>query len=247
MVNQNVWIVIAVGVFVAGIGIGYGIFSSSQVMPSTMMGGSMNSLMNNPQAMQQMMQDPDFRNEWANLMIQETEHMNQMMQDPDFRNEAMEFMIQDTDHMDQWMLEDPQHISVMIEEMKKNHDFMMGMALPMIQDPGLRLQVIGHMTESPEAMAQMQQMMGGGMMEQGMMSSETMKEMLEDPETRNKMIGLMSTHITEMQELLSSELSDEEFDTKMIELTEKHQQSMSELMHDESLGHDESMDNDEHP
>ncbi len=233
MVKQNVWIVIAVGVFVAGIGIGYGIFSSSQAMPSPMMGSSMNSLMNNPQAMQQMMQDPDFRNEWANLMIQETEHMNQMMQVPDFRNEVMEFMIQDTDHMNQWMLEDPQHISVMIEEMKKNHDFMMGMALPMIQDPGLRLQVMGHMTESPEAMAQMQQMMGGGTM--------------EDPEIRNKMIGLMSTFITEMKELLSSELSDEEFDTKMIELIEKHQQSMSELMPDESMGHDESMDNDEHP
>jgi hypothetical protein len=223
MVNQNVWIAIAVGVFVAGIGIGYGIFSSSQVMPFPMMGGSMSSLMNNPQSTQQMMQDPDFR------------------------NEMMEFMIQDTDHMNQWMLEDPQHISMMIEEMKKNHDFMMDMALPMIQDPGLRLQVMGHMTESPEAMAQMQQMMGGGMMEQGMMSSETMKEMLEDPETRNKMIVLMSTHITEMQELLSSELSDEEFDTKMIELMEKHQQSMSELMPDESMGHDESMDNDEHP
>jgi hypothetical protein len=28
---------------------------------------------------------------------------------------------------------------------------------------------------------------------------------------------------------------------------EKHQQSMSELMPDESMGHDESMDNDEHP
>jgi len=241
MINQNVWIAIAVGVFVAGIGIGYGIFSSSQVMPSSMMGGSMNSLMNNPQAMQQMMQDPDFRKEWANLMIQETEHMNQMMQDPDFRNEVMEFMIQDTDHMNQWMLEDPQHIFMMIEEMKRNHDFMMGMANPMIQDPGLRLQVMGHMTESPEAMAQMQQMMGGGMMEQRMMSSEMMKEMMEDPETRNKMIGLMSTLITEMQELLSSELSDEEFDTKMIELIEKHQQSMSELMPDESMG------NDEHP
>ena len=223
MVNQNIWIAIAVGVFVAGIGIGYGIFSSSQVMPSSMMGGSMNSLMNNPQAMQQMMQDPDIR------------------------NEMIELMIQDTDHMSQWMLEDPQHISMMVEEMKKNHDFMMDMALPMIQDPGLRLQVMGHMTESPEAMAQMQQMMGGGMMEQGMMSSEMMKEMMEDPETRNKMIGLMSTHITEMQELLSSELSDEEFDTKMIELIEKHQQSMSELMPDESMGHDESMDNDEHP
>ena len=174
MVNQSIWIAIAVGVFVAGIGIGYGIFSSSQVMPSPMMAGSMNSLMNNPQAMQQMMQDSDIR------------------------NEMIELMIQDTDHMSQWMLEDPQHISMMVEEMKKNHDFMMDMTLPMIQDPGLRLQVMGHMTESPEAMAQMQQMMGGGMMEQGMMSSEMMKEMMEDPETRNKMIGLMSTHITEI-------------------------------------------------
>jgi len=223
MVNQSIWIAIAVGVFVAGIGIGYGIFSSSQVMPSPMMAGSMNSLMNNPQAMQQMMQDSDIR------------------------NEMIELMIQDTDHMSQWMLEDPQHISMMVEEMKKNHDFMMDMTLPMIQDPGLRLQVMGHMTESPEAMAQMQQMMGGGMMEQGMMSSEMMKEILEDPETRNKMIVLMSTHITEMQELLSSELSDDEFDTKMIDLMEKHQQSMSELMPNESMGHDESMDNDEHP
>ena len=148
MVNQSVWIAITVGVFVAGIGISYGIFSSSQAMPSQMMGSSMNSLMNNPQAMQQMMQDPDFRNEMLNLMIQ------------------------DTDHMNQWMMEDPQHISMMIEEMKKNHDFMMGMALPMIQDPELRLQVLGHMTENPEAMAQMQQMMGGGMSE--LMNDESM-------------------------------------------------------------------------
>jgi len=95
MVNQSIWIAIAVGVFVAGIGIGYGIFSSSQVMPSTMMAGSMNSLMNNPQAMQQMMQDPDIRNEMIGVMIQ------------------------DTDHMNQWMLEDPRHVSMMVEEMKK--------------------------------------------------------------------------------------------------------------------------------
>ena len=215
MANQYIWIGIVVGVFFVGIGVSYGIFSSSQVMSSQMMGGSMNSLMNNPQVMQQMMQDPDFRNEMLNLMIH------------------------DTDHMNQWMMDDPQHISMMIEEMKKNHDFMMGMAMPMIQDPGLRLQVMGHMTENPEAMAQMQQMMGDGMMGKGMMGSEIMKEMMEDPDTRNKMIGQMSTHITEMQELLSSELSDEEFDTKMIELMEKHQQSMSMLMNDEPMGHDE--------
>jgi oligoribonuclease (3'-5' exoribonuclease) len=61
------------------------------------------------------------------------------------------------------------------------------------------------------------------------------------------MIDLMNEHVVEIQELLSSELSDDEFNTKMIELMEKHQQSMSELMQGESIGHDESMDNDEHP
>ena len=139
MVNHVILIGTIIGVFFVGIGISYGIFSSSQVMPS--------SMMMTPQ------------------------QMNQMMHDPDFRNEVMEFMIQDTEHMNQWMLEDPQHISLMIEKMKVNHDFMMGMTLPMIQDPGLRLQILGHMTESPEAMIQMQQMMGG-MMDDGSMDHD---------------------------------------------------------------------------
>jgi len=43
MVNQNSWIGITVVLFVTGIGIGYGVFSSSQVMPSTMVHGSMGS------------------------------------------------------------------------------------------------------------------------------------------------------------------------------------------------------------
>jgi len=141
MVNNVILIGTIIGVFFVGIGISYGIFSSSQVMQS--------SMMMTPQ------------------------QMNQMMHDPDFRNEVMEVMIQDTEHMNQWMLEDPQHISLMIEKMKVNHDFMMGMTLPMIQDPGLRLQILGHMTESPEAMAQMQQMMGGMMDDGSMVHDET--------------------------------------------------------------------------
>lgn len=220
MVHQNIWVAIAVGLFVAGIGIGYAVFSGSQVMSSQMMDGSMNSLINDPQAMQQMMEDPNFR------------------------NEMLDFMIQDTEHMNQWMQDDPQHIPLMIDEMKANHDFMMGMALPMVQDSGLRLQLLGHMTESPEAMAQIQQMMGDGMTG-GMMGSEMIQEMIGDPETRIKMINLMDEHVTEMQELLSSELSDEEFDTKMIELMEIHQQSMMELMDDGSTDHDEEIGHDE--
>ena len=43
VVNQNGWIGITVVLFVAGIGIGYGVFSSLQVMPSTMMDNTMNS------------------------------------------------------------------------------------------------------------------------------------------------------------------------------------------------------------
>ena len=43
MVNQNGWIGITVVLFVIGIGIGYGVFSSSQVMPSTMVDSSMGS------------------------------------------------------------------------------------------------------------------------------------------------------------------------------------------------------------
>ena len=147
MVNQNSWIGITVVLFVTGIGIGYGVFSSSQVMPSTMVDGSVGS---------GMMMDSGMMNQQS---------MQQMMQDPTFRNEMMEVMIQDTDHMNQWMKDDPQHVSLMIEKMKVNHDFMMGMVVPMVQDPGLRLQLLGHMTESPEAMAQMQQMIGGGMMD----------------------------------------------------------------------------------
>ena len=43
MVNQNSWIGITVVLFVTGIGIGYGVFLSSQVMPFTMVDGSMGS------------------------------------------------------------------------------------------------------------------------------------------------------------------------------------------------------------
>jgi len=241
--DKTILVGVAIIVFFVGFGVGSVVFYNQPNVP--ILGHAMTGFISSPENMNQMMQDPEFRQEWANLMVQDTEHMNQMMQDPEFRNEMMEFMIQDTEHMNQWLLEDPQHISIMIEEMKTNHDFMMGMTLPMIQDPGLRLQVMGHMTESPEAMAQVQQMMGGGMMSQGMMSSGSMKKIMEDPEARIKIIDSMNEHVVEIQELLSSELSDDEFDTKMIELMEKHQQSMSELMQGESIGHDESMDNDE--
>ena len=182
MVNNIILIGTIIGVFFVGIGISYGIFSSSQVMPS--------SMMMTPQ------------------------QMNQMMHDPDFRNEVMEFMIQDTEHMNQWMLEDPQHISLMIEKMKVNHDFMMGMTLPMIQDPGLRLQILGHMTESPEAMIQMQQMMGGMMDDGSIDHDETAghDETADHDEATMGMLAPPQTYIVSLAEgsgVPGCELTDE--------------------------------------
>ena len=56
----------------------------------------------------------------------------------------------------------------MIEKMKVDHDFMMGMTMLMLEDPGLRLQMIGHMTENPEAMQMMMNM-----------NNQTMNDMME--------------------------------------------------------------------
>ena len=158
MVNRNIWIGIVIGAFFVGIIGTYAVSAISYSSTMTPYNQFMQQMMNDPQTMQ-------------NTMNQQS--MQLIMQDPAFRNEMMEFMIQDTDHMNQWMQDDPQHISLMIEKMKVNHDFMMGMTLPMIQDPGLRLQILGHMTESPEAMAQMQQMMGELMDDGSMVHDET--------------------------------------------------------------------------
>lgn len=170
MTSQTVWIVISVGVFVGGIGVGYGIFINSQMNTyghmgpdgfGMMSGTQIQQLTDDPQFRQQMMQDPEFRTEYANLMIQDSRHMDQMIQDPEFRNEMLRLMINDTDHMNQWLKEDPQHISIMVEEMKKNHDLMMEFVVPMIQDPGLRMQILGHMSENPDAMEEMRMMVNG--------------------------------------------------------------------------------------
>ena len=158
MVSQPIWIGIVIVVFFVGIGVSYAHFANTY--------DPMSMKFQNQGLFDQMMSNnPRMSQQWMDSGMMNQQSMQQMMQDPTFRNEMMEVMIQDTDHMNQWMKDDPQHVPLMIEKMKVNHDFMMGMVVPMVQDPGLRLQLLGHMTESPEAMAQMQQMIGGGMMD----------------------------------------------------------------------------------
>lgn len=179
--DKSIVIAITIIVFFAGFGVGSVVFYNQPSTP--MLGQGMMGSTSSP------------------------ETMNQMMQDHEFRNEMMDYMIRDSEYMRQWMLEDPDHIPLMIEEMKTNHDFMMGMAMPMIQDPEIRLQMMGHMTENPEAMAEMQQMMSDGMMgqemmgdhmmgsdmmDQGMMSSQSSQTIPtnDDPQTRTFQISM---------------------------------------------------------
>jgi len=114
-----------------------------------------------------------------------------MMQDEQFHNQAMDYMANNPEQMNQWMVRDPKHVEEMSTAMKENHDFMMKMMSIMINDPALRLQMLGHMTENQEAMEMMKKMMdsGGimdsGMMGEGMMSGSMMESgMMEGDEDK---------------------------------------------------------------
>lgn len=54
---------------------------------------------------------------------------------------------------------DPQFIKSLIAHMKKNHDFTQNVLKSMLDDPALRIQMIGHMTENQDAMKQINQIM----------------------------------------------------------------------------------------
>ena len=155
MVSQSIWVGIVFGVFFVGIGVSYAVFEANN--PSKFMAMT-------PQQMLQMMNDPQ--------MVQQM--MNQMMQDPEVMDQMMTSMMQNSEHMMEWM-DTGQHAEQMSEMMGDNHDFMMAMMAEMLEDPSIRLQMIGHMTEDPETVEMFKQMMGSQeMMGEGMMSDSSM-------------------------------------------------------------------------
>ena len=112
MVSQTILIGIAVGVFFAGLGVGYAAFQSySQPNFAMMTPQQMQQMMNNPQMMTQwhqtMMNNPQAMNSWMNTMMQNPQAMqsmmNQMMQNPQFGQWMMGPMMQNPQMMNQWM------------------------------------------------------------------------------------------------------------------------------------------------
>jgi len=168
MARQAIWIGITIAVFFVGIGVSYTIFSSTYD-PNTIK-------FQNQQLFDQMMsQNPKMTAQW----------MVTMMQDTQFHNQAMDYMAKNPEQMNQWMVQDPKHVEEMATAMKENHDFMMVMMSVMMNDPALRLQMLGHMTENPESMEQMKKMMEQNMMGSEMMSGSMMESrMMEGDETK---------------------------------------------------------------
>lgn len=120
MVSQTLLIGIIVGVFFAGIGIGYAVLQSNTT--SMMTPQQMTQMMNNPQMMNQlhqtMMNNPQAMNNWMNTMMNNPSMMNQMMtpmmNDPQFSQQMygmmfqnqqfMQNMMNNTQFQNQWMM-----------------------------------------------------------------------------------------------------------------------------------------------
>jgi plastocyanin len=142
MTNQVIWIGITVGIFFAGIGIGYVIFQSTQSNFIHMTSQQMQQMMDNPQAMQQMHQ----------LMIQNPQHMNAMMetmmQNPQFGN----LMVQQ-------MTNNPNTFNNMMGSMMNNPQFMNRWMSTMMNNPNFQQQYMGPwmMMKDPQFMQNMRE------------------------------------------------------------------------------------------
>jgi plastocyanin len=100
MTNRYVWIGIAVGLFFAGLGIGYVVFTNAYVSNSMMM--------QNPQAVNQIMQNnPQFMNQWMNYMTLNPQARNEwtsvMVNNPPFMNQWMSTIMQNSQFQQQYM------------------------------------------------------------------------------------------------------------------------------------------------
>jgi len=109
MPSQTLVIGIIVGVFLAGIGIGYVIFQSSNQPNFTMMTPQqMTQMMNNPQQMTQwhqvMMSNPQAMNQFMNTMMSNPQYQQQMYQNMFSNHQFMQGMMNNPQFQNQWMM-----------------------------------------------------------------------------------------------------------------------------------------------
>jgi len=89
--------------------------------------------------------------------LQNQQIIQKVMDDPQLHQQVMELMTGDPVEMGKWF-ENTKHVKQMVESMKENHEFMQEIMVEIIDDPSLRLQMLGHMTENQEAIQQMKKL-----------------------------------------------------------------------------------------
>lgn len=174
MASQYVVIGITIGVFFAGLGMGYAIFSQNT---------SANFMNMTPQQMQQMMNNPQAMNDWMSTMMQNPNAMNQwmgtMMENQQFMQGMHDSMMNNPQHMQTMMtmmgpsmmdsmMNDPQTSQQMMSVMMQNEQFMHGM----MANPQFQQNWMGPWMSNG---TNSQGMMGSGWMNQGMMGTPVTK------------------------------------------------------------------------
>jgi hypothetical protein len=141
VVNQYIWLGITIGIFVAGLGIGYAI-NQYTVTPNTMaqnMQHMMQDQTQRQQLMSQWAQNPQLVNDWMITMMsnpQTVQHMHDMMMNNPTHMQQMH----------QMMADNPEHMQTMMQMMGPN---MMGM---MMNDPQMQQQMMITMMQNRQFM-----------------------------------------------------------------------------------------------
>ncbi len=89
--------------------------------------------------------------------LQDEQIIQKVMNEPQLHQQVMELMTNNPEEMGKWFA-DKDHVVEMAKTMKENHEFMQEMMVEIIDDPSLRLQMLGHMTENQEALEQMKKL-----------------------------------------------------------------------------------------
>jgi len=121
MVGRYIWIGIAVGVFVAGMGIGFAAFQNSSSGP----------MMMSPQQMPELMSDPEIRQQMRDSMSQNRQFMQEAMQDSGYMQQMHSMMRENKQHMQGMMgpmmntiMDDPEMRQQMMTHMMNNQGMM---------------------------------------------------------------------------------------------------------------------------
>ena len=147
MANQTIWIGIVVGVFFVGIGVSYAIFSSSYD-PNSMK-------FQNQQLFDQMMsQNPKMSQLWLDSMMQDPNFMQTLMEDDEFMHEMKEIMsehsmIEDS-MMDTSPIEQHETMLELVEEIMDEKELRGHMFAHIIEDQELVHQMFTLMDSNPE-------------------------------------------------------------------------------------------------